>query len=147
MTWYHSVKFPARDSQPPVRLRTPDLAVQSIALNPHKTMRRDPIFYQMFQRSPQLLFDLREAKEEEREEEREEALQRDRSLILRLLSKKLGNLTPAMGDRVSTLSFAQIEFCGINSSGISLTIGFRPSPLPRSNPWGKPCSISPACRI
>jgi predicted transposase YdaD len=48
---------------------------------------------------------IREAKDEGREEEA-------RSLILRLLRKKLGDLTPAMGDRVSALSFAQIEQLG-----------------------------------
>ncbi|KAM3114373.1 DUF4351 domain-containing protein [Phormidesmis sp. 146-33] len=63
---------------------------------------------------------IREAKEEGREEGREEALQRERSLILRQLTKKVGALDDSLRDpsrvslrdRVSSLSIEQLEALG-----------------------------------
>lgn len=52
---------------------------------------------------------IREAKQEGREEGRKEALQRERSLILRLLTKKVGELAESTRDRVSTLSSEQLD--------------------------------------
>jgi predicted transposase YdaD len=52
--------------------------------------------------------------QEGREEERELALQRERSLILRQLTKKVGELPEATRNRVSTLSFDQLELLGEN---------------------------------
>jgi predicted transposase YdaD len=52
---------------------------------------------------------IREAKEEGREEGREEG---ERVLILRQLTKKVGELDQSMRDRVSTLSSEQLELLG-----------------------------------
>ncbi|MGG6268940.1 Rpn family recombination-promoting nuclease/putative transposase [Leptolyngbya sp. AN03gr2] len=49
---------------------------------------------------------------ETRQEEQELARQRSRSLILRLLTKKLGELPESMRDRVSVLSSEQLESLG-----------------------------------
>ncbi|MCU0568858.1 MAG: Rpn family recombination-promoting nuclease/putative transposase [Oculatellaceae cyanobacterium Prado106] len=53
-----------------------------------------------------------EAKEEGREEERELSLQRQRSLTLRLLSKKLGELDESIPDRITALSIESLEALG-----------------------------------
>lgn len=50
--------------------------------------------------------------EEGREEGRELALQRERSLLLRLLTKKVGALDEPMRDRISSLSIEQLEALG-----------------------------------
>ncbi len=55
---------------------------------------------------------IREAKDEGREEERELALQRERSLILRLLTKRLGALEDATTACVLCLSFDHLEALG-----------------------------------
>ena len=52
-------------------------------------------------------------REEGREEERQVALQRERSLILRLLTKKLGELDESIRERVSALSSGQLELLGV----------------------------------
>lgn len=52
---------------------------------------------------------IREAKQEGREEERAMALQRERLLILRLLTKKVGELDQSWRERVLELSFEPLE--------------------------------------
>ena len=54
----------------------------------------------------------REIKEEGREEGREEGLQRERSLILRLLTRRVGELPKDVRQRVETLSLEQLENMG-----------------------------------
>ena len=54
----------------------------------------------------------REIKEEGREEGREEGLQRERSLILRLLTRRVGELPQDVRQRVETLSLEELENLG-----------------------------------
>jgi predicted transposase YdaD len=54
----------------------------------------------------------REIKEEGREEGREEGIQRERSLILRLLTRRVGELPENLRQRVETLSLEQLENLG-----------------------------------
>jgi predicted transposase/invertase (TIGR01784 family) len=51
-------------------------------------------------------------REEGREEERELSLQRQRSLLLRQLTRRLGELGESLGDRVQSLPFEQLEELG-----------------------------------
>ncbi|NEQ28400.1 MAG: Rpn family recombination-promoting nuclease/putative transposase [Microcoleus sp. SIO2G3] len=53
-----------------------------------------------------------EAREEAREEGREEGLQRERSLILRLLTRRVGELPEAVVSQVEALSLEQLEELG-----------------------------------
>lgn len=53
-----------------------------------------------------------EGKVEGKDEEREIGLQRERALILRLLNRKLGNLSPQLQAKVSTLSLENVESLG-----------------------------------
>jgi predicted transposase/invertase (TIGR01784 family) len=54
-----------------------------------------------------------EAMQQGREEERQVALQREQSLILRQLTRKLGELDEPIRERVSALSFEQLELLGV----------------------------------
>jgi predicted transposase YdaD len=53
-----------------------------------------------------------EGQQEGREEERELALQRERRLILRLLTKKIGELDEGLRQQVLSMSFEQLELLG-----------------------------------
>jgi predicted transposase YdaD len=53
-----------------------------------------------------------EGKVEGKAEEREIGLQRERALILKLLNRKLGNLSPQLQSRVSALSIERVESLG-----------------------------------
>jgi predicted transposase YdaD len=53
-----------------------------------------------------------EAKAEGQAEEREIGLQRERALILKLLNRKLGNLSPQLQSQVSALSIDRVESLG-----------------------------------
>ncbi|NDJ20038.1 DUF4351 domain-containing protein, partial [Myxacorys almedinensis] len=76
-----------------------------------RDVMRESVTYQLI---------LEEGREEGREEERELALERERSLILRQLTKKVGALNESMHDpsrvslrdRVSSLSIEQLEALG-----------------------------------
>jgi predicted transposase YdaD len=53
-----------------------------------------------------------EAKAEGKAEGQEIGLQRERSLIVKLLNRKLGNLSPQLLDRVNSLQFDRLESLG-----------------------------------
>jgi predicted transposase YdaD len=53
-----------------------------------------------------------EAKAEGKAEEREIGLQRERALILKLLNRKLGDLSPQLQGRISALSIENVESLG-----------------------------------
>jgi predicted transposase YdaD len=53
-----------------------------------------------------------EGKVEGKAEEREIGLQRERALILKLLNRKLGNLSPQLQSKVSALSIENVESLG-----------------------------------
>jgi predicted transposase YdaD len=54
----------------------------------------------------------REIKEEGREEGREEGIQRERSLVMRLLTRKVGELPEDVRQIVETLSLEELENLG-----------------------------------
>ena len=56
---------------------------------------------------------MQQGREEGREEERQVALQRERSLIIRQLTIKLGELDESIRSRVSVLSLDQLELLGV----------------------------------
>jgi predicted transposase/invertase (TIGR01784 family) len=56
---------------------------------------------------------MQQGREQGREEERQLALQREQSLILRQLTRKLGELDESIRARVSALSFEQLELLGV----------------------------------
>jgi Domain of unknown function (DUF4351) len=53
-----------------------------------------------------------ESKAEGKAEGQEIGLQRERALILKLLNRKLGNLSPQLIDRVNSLQFDRLESLG-----------------------------------
>lgn len=72
-------------------------------------MRRDPIFYQLFQQMLGITLEQTRVYQEAKEEGREEEA---KSLILRQLTRQVGELPESVRIQINTLSLMQLESLG-----------------------------------